>query len=259
MGFFDNLVSGIKTTVSNIVKSVKVTSKISQIQTIAPNISLKSGVVGTAVAGTVAAAALNPTATATVVKTISAKPLQSIAIAAAVPVVVSAVSSSKTLQSAIVNTPQSLTNFGSNIGGLVDNPSLESAQKIIKENPILTTATIGAVAIGSAVGATGLVSNYLTAANTKAMVKNTAEMAKEAETYITNPTGVTSGLDISKTSVITPGIIDSGSEVMGSVPVKKVTKKKPVKKKKKAVKKKKKPVKKKKKPVKKKKKKKKYK
>jgi hypothetical protein len=278
MGFFDNLVSGIKTTVSNIVESVKVTSKISQIQTIAPNISAKEGVIGTAVAGTVATAVLNPGVSVPVGKYILSKPLQSLVIGASVPVVVSAVSSSKTLQKEIVESPQSLVNFGKNVGEFVDNPSPEKAKEIVTENPIVSGITAGGIILGLAGGATSFMSYLSTKENTKAVKENTQIMQTPAEDLTKSVKDLETNIDkklieIKKevgagvnsftsttptvTPVSSPIVTPVSSPIVKKKPVKK--KKKAVKKKKKAVKKKKKPVKKKKKPVKKKKKKKKYK
>lgn len=75
--------------------------------------------------------------------------------------------------------PAALSNIQSNIGALIEDPSIEALKKIYKENPKTAVAlTAGAAAVAGAAGLAvgGIVSNY---ANTKAIKENTEVMAKE--------------------------------------------------------------------------------
>lgn len=127
-------------------------------------------------AGAVAAAKLVATKAAAAVKSVvsSLSPTQKVLAAVATPIAAGAIVSSKKLQSGIATAPSSLANFGSNIGKLVDKPSIKAAKELITENPVLTGITAaGALAVVG--GGIGL------AANTIATMRNSSATAKNSQ------------------------------------------------------------------------------
>lgn len=123
----------------------------------------------------IAAAVVNPVAALGVVTKVAKSfipksVLGKVAALVAAPVVISAVSSSKKLQSEIVNAPSSLAGYGSDIGKFVEDPSLKTASNILTEHPVLSAATVvaGVAAVGA--GAAGVAASI---ANTRAIKKNT--------------------------------------------------------------------------------------
>ena len=116
-------------------------------------------------------------------------PIKSTAVAvAAIPVTAAVVSSSK-LQNSIVKAPSELANFGSNVGKLIDNPTIANVKETFKENPILSGAAIaaGAAVVG---GGLGLAANTVaTFMNTKATKENSLA-STEPSLANTEPIGV---------------------------------------------------------------------
>lgn len=96
--------------------------------------------------------------------------LQKAAVVAAAPVVAGTLISSEKARSGVINAPTGLVNVGTNIGKLIENPSVSNAATIFKENPILGTAAavIPALVVGGAVTKTAV-----TVANTLAVSKQT--------------------------------------------------------------------------------------
>jgi len=78
--------------------------------------------------------------------------------------------SSSKAREELVNAPSSLANFGSNLGGVIENPSIENAKKLFMENPLISTTAVavGGLAVGKAVLGIGS-----TIANTMALNENT--------------------------------------------------------------------------------------
>jgi hypothetical protein len=115
-----------------------------------------------------ATAALTSAGKSVVAKAI-AKPGQ----AAVVALVGTTVLKSEKATTAVLKTPSALNNFTSNAANLIDNPSLSSASKLAKENPVITSllglGTLAAVGGGLGLGA-NTVATYL---NSKATNKNT--------------------------------------------------------------------------------------
>jgi len=77
----------------------------------------------------------------------------------------------------LLNTPSGLVNFGSNVGTLIENPSLENLTTIAKENPGISGLAVagGLLAAGTAVrGVAGIAA---TALNTSAVKENTQASA----------------------------------------------------------------------------------
>lgn len=79
-------------------------------------------------------------------------------------------SSSNKANAAVINAPSDLKTFGTNIGGFVDNPSLETAWDIAKDSPWLTGLTV--VGTGLALGTAA--NTLATAANTRATNNNSS-------------------------------------------------------------------------------------
>jgi hypothetical protein len=124
----------------------------------------------------------------------------------AAPVVVGIVSKAP-LQSAkaVISAPSELAEFGSGIAQLATEPSLESAKELFKESPILTGASLAAVAV---IAGKGIFPAIATARQTEAIQEQTAAITAatgaalptEKPNYTTSPVGVPS----SPTVPVTP-------------------------------------------------------
>jgi len=117
----------------------------------------------------------------------------------------SILTSSPKAVTAVVKTPGNLSNFGANIGAAIEQPSIESGMKILKENPGLSAAS--AAALLASVGFSGAaLANVLSSyRNTEAVQENTKaaieqpqiinqpqQVATQPGTYIiVNPTPTT--------------------------------------------------------------------
>jgi cell division septation protein DedD len=143
----------------------------------------------------VLATALNPKGAITAVKVVGAKvggaaknlfeslsPLQKLGVGLAAPVVIGAVSKSKKLQGDILKAPTSLTNFGANVGNLIDNPSLSNLTKTFKENPAVSSvvglagvAAVSGLALGAASVITNIQNTRSVKANTSATLQSTLD------------------------------------------------------------------------------------
>lgn len=97
-----------------------------------------------------------------------------IAAAAAVPIVAGVVASNPIASfNAVAQAPSSFANFGYNVGDFAQNPSVEGAKKIFRENPIVAgiVGTLGVIGVG---GGLGLAANTIaTLINSKATRQNT--------------------------------------------------------------------------------------
>jgi len=89
------------------------------------------------------------------------------------PTAVGILSSSKKARESISNYPSAASNFGRNVGGFIDQPSVESAKKVFRENPGITSAALaggafiaGKTAIGAA---SAIATNTAVRANTSAL------------------------------------------------------------------------------------------
>jgi hypothetical protein len=147
------------------------------------------------VSAAVVATVINPMAAGTVAKKAvsslassfgSASLGQKAAVVVAAPVVASALAASPSLRSGLVSAPASLSNFGTNLGSLAENPSLSNLTKIAKENPVIAAAAAagGLLIAGSAVR--GVASIAATALNTSAVKANTATSSKSNDTVLTS-------------------------------------------------------------------------
>jgi len=235
MGLFSSLVSAAKTAVSKVISSEK--KYISDIKTgnlpaVAKTAATK--VLGFQVATAAAAATIlgGPTAAKVAAKALPAlggatikaikSPVQTAKTAAGLgvsAVAISALSSSKKAQAAVIKTPSSLVNFGTNIGKAIDSPSLSNVANIAKENPVLSAAAVAgaALVVGKAAGTAA------TLANTKA-IKEGNEIAQLPRPSV--------GM-VSPTPSPSPqlGIEKAVTPIAPIAPIPKPIKKKPIKKK----------------------------
>lgn len=107
---------------------------------------------------------------ATVASSILSNPVKSIAALGIGTILTGAISGSPKVATAVTNIPNSLSNYGTNIGEFTQNPNVSNALNIIKENPILSALTAGTAAYGlNAIGNT-----VATIANTRATNKNSS-------------------------------------------------------------------------------------
>jgi hypothetical protein len=144
--------------------------------------------------------------------------------------------------------------FGSDIGNLIENPSLDAAKQVAVNNPVLTAVTGGAAALAVGGGVATLTGNILNYENTKAVQKNTAATLQSGNGSITSdipervvsimPTTAESNLPTGSaaTSVVSAPVGSSGSVVKKKITTKKKKKKSTTKNKKKSTAKKKKKV-----------------
>jgi hypothetical protein len=145
-----------------------------------PAKTITNTVVNTAIASAAilsAGAALAPesavgSAGSTIIKAAIANPKTALVTAAAIPIVTGIVASAPTKSfNAVSSVPRNLANFGSNVGNVIQNPSISSVTTLVKENPIIS-AGVALAGVGAAgYGLSGIVSNVL---NTEAVKKNTA-------------------------------------------------------------------------------------
>ena len=132
-----------------------------------------------AVLGAAALAITNPALAVTAAKSIIPKSLAGkAALAVAAPVAIGAVVKSSKTREAIADAPSSLFNLGGNVGELIEDPSLEKAGDIFKENPI-AAGVLGAAGVAAVgLGAGSLIASLV---NTAAVREGT-EALKEAGT-----------------------------------------------------------------------------
>lgn len=144
---------------------------------IANNPAQTAGIAAIAVnpSGAVAAIKATGSAVATAVKSTfsSLSPLGKVATIATAPIAVSAIAQSPKLQSGIANAPSSLTNFGTNVGKFVENPSGATASAILRENPVIAAGVVaaGISSVGLAAGSliTSVANTVTTRENTTAL------------------------------------------------------------------------------------------
>lgn len=79
------------------------------------------------------------------------------------------VSSSKARE-AVINAPSSLSNFGQNLGQVIENPSKDNILQTVKENPIVSSVAVASTAALVGYGTSNLIASV---ANTAAIKNNT--------------------------------------------------------------------------------------
>jgi hypothetical protein len=139
----------------------------------------------------------------TIVKTAVANPIKSLGAV----VIGSAVLNSPKLQTQVSKTNP--VSFGSDIGTLIENPSIENAKAVAVNNPVLTTATAvgGAVAIGGGLGLTAnTIATYLNSKATKENTLSTSEPANSSNPSAVLPTatGGNSSINTNEGLPVTP-------------------------------------------------------
>lgn len=137
-----------------------------------------------------------------------------VASAIAAPVVIGAVVSNPSSIGKAAQAPAALSNFGSNVGGFINNPSTEAAKGIFKENPVIssivgigTAAVIGAAATGAITSAANTVA---VKANTKA-VNNMPSLPAATNSPVSMNAGSTTG--ISTTGPQSPMVVSQSRAV----------------------------------------------
>lgn len=108
----------------------------------------------------------------------SLSPLTQVGVIAATPVVVSVLKESPKARESLSTLPSGLVNLGENIGEFVEEPTLEKAFDVFKENPIIAGAA--AIATGGALGVAGAKA-VSSIAQTRAL-KDVADSIREAST-----------------------------------------------------------------------------
>lgn len=214
MGLLSNIWTAIKPTkakLTNVVETLKsaVTGKGVVANTPSPTVNkiLSTAASNPFTTAAIAAVGVAPKLAYTALTTaIKAAPTSvKIGGAIAAPVVIGAAVSNPKIIGDAASLPSSLSSFGSNIGAFTADPSLGSAAQIFKDDPLISSAVIGAAAIigGKTVG---------TLANTLAMTKNTAATNKAIDAMNTGvlPADLGSGAVLSTAS--------TGSETMPITP-----------------------------------------
>lgn len=134
-----------------------------------------------AVVGIGAAASAGTAATVkAVAKAVANNPKKSVAAAVAIPIV----TKSTKVQQGVEDLPGSVYNFGSNIGNLIDNPSLANAATVVKQNPLISASIAAAAGVGVAAAGAGVANIVSSYRNTKAVKENSAiqqQAARAAE------------------------------------------------------------------------------
>lgn len=131
-----------------------------------------------------------------------AAPVKTTVVAAGATVATSAIVASPKAQESLSKTPSSLVNFGTNIGELIEEPSLVKAKELITENPVISSLVAAGTVAAVGVGTAGLAT---TAANVLATKQNT--QALEDLQKIT-PYGATSGTDNLSTTKV-PSVLET--------------------------------------------------
>lgn len=107
---------------------------------------------------------------ATTILTKPATVIKAASVAGAGVVATNILVSSPKAREAVINTPTSLSNFGQNIGKVIENPSKETILQTVKENPIVAGAAVASTAALVGYGTSSLIASV---ANTKAIQENT--------------------------------------------------------------------------------------
>jgi hypothetical protein len=214
MGIFDSIAGVAKTLITQPIKSFVEGAKAVAGVTANPATAITQGVmaaekkvgeqgiiissikslatIGTVAAGVVAgsSALAGGTVAKVAAKTIAANPVKSVVAAGAGLIGVGVAAKSPTkAAAAITSAPSSLVNFGSNVAGFTENPSLLAAEKILKENPLVSSVVIGAAGVVGAKAATAVANIVTTERNTAALetLANTPPSKQLVNEILTTP------------------------------------------------------------------------
>jgi hypothetical protein len=171
------------------------------------------------------------TAISTVVKTLIPTTAKGAVITAAVglPLAGAVISHPIETLDIVVSAPSKLANVGVNLANLGANPTLANVETLYKENPVITGVATGAAVIAGGLAAGNIISNIT---NTAAVKANTAATI-ESGASSSNPVGQAINI-INQLPPASPPIPAVAASEMtapaGSIPKKKVAKKKPKKK-----------------------------
>lgn len=143
-------------------------------QTVLGTAGIAATIAGGAAISTAAKAGTLLSKTATVAKALVPATTKGKVVAAAVaPIVATAVIQKPSL---IVEAPSKVLNFQTNVGSLLADPSLSKAKEVIAENPVISTALLGAGVLTLGKGVAGTVASI---SNTLA-IKESTKTTKEA-------------------------------------------------------------------------------
>jgi len=144
--------------------------------------------------------------------------------AVAVPVATGVLTSSPKARESLVDAPGGLVNLGTNIGKIVENPSVATVKETFTENPVLATGIAVATVGGVALAASPIIASV---ANTRAINEST-EATQEA--YRILPTSDPQRIVIEQMpTIVSPAPSPAVVAPLGEAPAvtpKKVTKKK---------------------------------
>lgn len=132
---------------------------------------------------------------------------QKAAVVVGTPIAAGVLINSPKAREGLSNAPGGLVNFGSNVGKLVEDPSLDNVSKTIKDNPVIAGVVGAGAAIGAGVGIGGIASTVSTVLNTRAVKENTKAMAPGGDTPLTNQAA----------NVLSPQSVAGGSSLVAPV------------------------------------------
>jgi len=128
-----------------------------------------------------------------------------------------AISAAVSNPKAVVEAPSKVLNFQTNVGELLANPSLEKAKETFKDNPLISTAVLGAGAVAVGAGVGGVVASVM---NTQA-IKEQTKTIKENNTPIVLPLPTspnTSGVNVTEIKPAQPATIAQTKTISATTP-----------------------------------------
>jgi len=114
-------------------------------------------------------------ATKGVVSAVGGISLKTVGKVALTEVAGSTISKSPTLQNQVVQLPNAVDQFTSNIANTIETPTLENGLRILKDNPFLSATAITALLVSLGYSASLIASILSTRANTNAVKENTEQ------------------------------------------------------------------------------------
>jgi len=151
-----------------------------------------------------------------------------IASAVAIPVAASVLTKSEKARSAVLDAPSSLSNFGTNIATVIENPSVATAKQVFTDNPIIAGGAVAAAVGGAALALAPVIASTR---QTEAIQEQTEQIGQQqfsAQPY--NPTPqVIQIMPVPAQTVQAPAVV-APSEAAPAVSTPKKKKKKPKKK-----------------------------
>lgn len=112
-------------------------------------------------------------------------------------------SSTKKPLEAVIKSPSAVFNFGKNIGGVIEDPNLKSAEKLLKENPLLSAVSLGAGALVVGKSVIPAVSSYLQGEKIEQAIKD-IPIASNSGVIAVPQTQIQPQTPLAPTTAITP-------------------------------------------------------